>query len=419
MTTLPLLTNSRLKAFRRCARLHFYSYELGYRPVEDAEALRFGTLIHLGLEAWWQALLPVDDLQAACERRYNARGGADGFFDDLETAIFEGRSLDASLLAVAGCTDPFEKVRAEEMLHGYHLRWQSAGLVPIAVEVEFTAPLVNPETGAPSRTFQLAGKLDVLARDVATGRVVIIEHKSSSEDITPGSPYWSRLRIDGQVSQYFAGARALGYEPAACIYDVLAKPFLRPAKATPMEERKYTLAKFKACPYCKKKGGAESAPHDVAITEDPGGPRAKCEPDPEDPAKRRVCTDPGGKLYANLRAEDETPEEYRARLVEVIAYDPIKFFARGEVVRLEQDELEHAGDTWQIARDIRDAELGGERLVHLGKNAAAAHPRNPDACVMWGRTCSFFAVCTGAATLDDARFQKLDNVHQELAQSAA
>jgi hypothetical protein len=40
--------------------------------------------------------------------------------------------------------------------------------------------------------------------------VLVVEHKTSSEDVTPGSFYWSRLRMDGQVSVYFDGARALG-----------------------------------------------------------------------------------------------------------------------------------------------------------------------------------------------------------------
>ena len=50
-----LLTSSRMRAFRDCPRLHRYLYVEGWRPVRDSEALRFGTLFHLGLEAWWLA----------------------------------------------------------------------------------------------------------------------------------------------------------------------------------------------------------------------------------------------------------------------------------------------------------------------------------------------------------------------------
>ena len=46
-----LLTSSRMRAFRDCPRLHRYLYVEGWRPVRDSEALRFGTLFHLGLDA--------------------------------------------------------------------------------------------------------------------------------------------------------------------------------------------------------------------------------------------------------------------------------------------------------------------------------------------------------------------------------
>jgi uncharacterized membrane protein YhfC len=51
--TLELITTSRLKAYRACPRLHHNRYDLGIRPAEQAEALTFGTLGHVGLEAWW------------------------------------------------------------------------------------------------------------------------------------------------------------------------------------------------------------------------------------------------------------------------------------------------------------------------------------------------------------------------------
>ena len=46
-----LLTHSRLKTARQCARLHFFKYLLGYRPAEDAAALAFNKLA-LGKRAW-------------------------------------------------------------------------------------------------------------------------------------------------------------------------------------------------------------------------------------------------------------------------------------------------------------------------------------------------------------------------------
>ena len=58
---------------------------------------------------------------------------------------------------------------------------------------------------------------------------------------------------------------------------------------------------------------------------------------------------------------------------------------------------------WQSAVQMRDG------------IAANRHPRNPDACVRYGRTCEFFDVCTGGASLDDTtRFVRVENVHVEL-----
>lgn len=252
--------------------------------------------------------------------------------------------------------DPFDRVRAEELIRGYDARWGAEVVETIRVEAEFTTPLVNPETGAESRTWQLAGKLDVIAR--VDGRLVYVEHKTSSEDIGPGSPYYARLRLDGQASNYFVGARALGYDVEAAIYDVLGKPGIKPLRATPVESRKY-----------------------VAKT---------------------------GALYANQRAEDETVDEFRARFRETLATDPERFYQRVEVVRLDKERDDAAFDMWATGQQIRES----QRLKRW--------PRNPGACSRWGRMCGFFDACTGAAGLDDTtRFRQVESAHEELAVAAA
>lgn len=127
-------------------------------------------------------------------------------------------------------TDPFDLARAEAMLRGYDARWgdEMADYEVVFVEAEFRAPLINPETGAASRTWQRGGKLDAGCIHRPTDRRLIVEHKHSTEDIGPGTPYWRKLQMDGQVSGYFVGADALGFKAEACLYDVLGKPKLRP-----------------------------------------------------------------------------------------------------------------------------------------------------------------------------------------------
>lgn len=233
--------------------------------------------------------------------------------------------------------DPFEVSRAEAMLRGYDARWRDEEYEVLAVEAEFRAPLVNPETGASSRTWQRGGKIDMIVRELRTARILTVEHKHTTEDFSPGSAYWKRLRMDGQVSGYFVGADALGFPAEACLYDILGKPKLRPYQ-------------------------------------------------------------PG-----KTRAVAETPAEFLVRCMEAIAADPASYFRRGEVVRLEAESAEALFDDWQIAVQMRESQ-------RLGR-----FPRNPDACVRFGRTCEFFDVCTGEASIEDpTRFRRSEHVHPEL-----
>jgi hypothetical protein len=250
--------------------------------------------------------------------------------------------------------DPFDLARADVMLAGYDARWAADmdRYEVLGVELEFTAPVRNPETGMPSRTWILGGKLDVRIREHETNSVLIVEHKTTSLDAGPGSDYLKRLRMDGQVTVYYAGAESLGEPVDGCLYDVLIKPGQRPLKATPADSRKYTKE---------------------------------------------------GRLYANQRERDETPDEYRDRLTEAVSAEPNDFFLRARVVRLEHEMRDGMADVWQTGRAIRESIL------------ANSHPRNPGACVRYGRTCEFFGVCCGEASLSDERlFRRSAGIHSEL-----
>lgn len=325
-----LLTHSRLKTARQCARLHFLKYVLGYRPVEDRAELAFGSLIHAALEVWWL-----------------------GVKADLPQPQWLERA-NAALRAAPG-VDAFDLVRAEVLMFGYDARWSAdAALYEVlGVEEQFEFPLRNPATGGQSTVWRVAGKLDVRVRRKVDGSHGLIEHKTSSEDVGQGSTYWRRLRMDSQISIYFDGVAALGPAPEWCLYDVLGKPGIRPLKATPLESQ-----------------------------------------------KRKA----NGELYANQRAADETPEGFRVRLLEALLAEPERYFHRGEVVRLESELDEAREEIWQQGAQLRENENAGR------------HPRNPDACMAYGRACPFFGSCSGEASLDDASlFTRSTNLHPELA----
>jgi len=322
---LQLLTNSRMRTERECQRKHDFMYRQGIRPITAGEALYFGSLMHLCLEAWWKAFM-------------------------------EGRNADALPDAIAMAVREEDAYKREQMLAviiGYHQYYAGAmtEYKVLAVEKQFTAPLINPSTQAASRTWQLAGKIDVIVE--RGGRVAIIEHKSSSESIDSDADlYWQRLQMDHQSSMYVVGAETLEYgEVKDVIYDVVKKPQQRPLKATPEDSRKYKA---------------------------------------------------NGELYANQRDVDETAEEYGARIAADIESRPGHYYVRRLVPRLEGQILDFLYDAWQTGRDIRDAELAGRSI------------RNPEACNRYS-VCPFFQACVnGLDPMTLPGFTKSDNVHPEL-----
>jgi hypothetical protein len=342
---LDLLTVSRLKAARSCLRYHRLRYLEGYRPAREPDTTRFGSLIHRGLEAWWRATA-------------------------LRTSALEA-ALDAA--RSAGEADPFELAKAEVLLIGYDTRWSDQDYEVLGVEVEFRGPLVNPLTGSESRIWQRGGKVDAIVREAGTGRVLVVEHKTSSEDVRQGSEYWRRLRMDGQVTAYFEGARFLGHGVAGCLYDVIAKPTQRPLDVALVDGE------------------------GVKIVHNGEGHRVRT----KDGKKWRETGD--SKLGYVLQTRPETAQEYRNRIAQAVSEDLPAYFQRGEVARLESELREGLLDDWHFAQTLREA------------NRLGRAPRNPDACVRYGRTCEFFDACTGAASLDDeTRFTRTDNVHPEL-----
>jgi len=359
--SLPLLTGSAMRTWRACARLFRYRYVDLVRPRHESDAMQFGTLMHAALEAWWRAV--------------NAQPtNADAWL-----------SIAAEVIWQATIDDPWRRARASALLLGYHLRWQDMTwdgepLEVVDVEAEFRAPLVNPSTGHASLTWDRGGKIDCIVRGRSTGRVWILEHKSTSEDFSAGSPYRDKLVLDPQISHYMVGCRALGYEPAGCIYDVLRRPEQRPAKAVPESAVKWTKAKRKkcvckgfGCQYCSGTGWIET----------------------------------GARPYAGQRLVDETPDEFYQRICTDIGEHVEDWYARMMVVRIGDEERRSAANDWELGLMIRHAERLG------------LFPQNPDACGRWGQKCPYLGVCKAQVELGDERyFRKAERAHEELSAPA-
>ncbi len=205
MKRLPVITTSQVKCFQRCQRLHWYKYILGYRAVERAHPLDFGTLVHVGLENWW---LTAGDLAKALEAMTAKHAGT-------------------------AALNEYDLIRAGVMLEGYHARWIDEPITVLSVEHEFRVPI---RLNGAEHHVELVGKFDALC--VIDGRVFVPEHKSKSDKVDTVS-YFEALRSDMQVSNYLIASEELGYAAGGALYDVLVKPG-EPRMATPPESRKYT-----------------------------------------------------------------------------------------------------------------------------------------------------------------------------------
>jgi len=357
-----IITNSRLSTFRDCAMKHALMYEDGIRPVQTEEALRLGSLFHVGLEAWWSTVKTQDAGIKSAEDAETYELG-DALHDAWRAAIAAVREFPD--------TDQVVQVKVEEMLRAYHTkyRYDAMQFEVLQVEVRFEARLVNPDTMHASKTFLLGGKIDVIAKLRKDGSVGVIEHKTSSENIGADSDYWAKLAMDPQISFYVIGAESLGLEPAWTLYDVAKKPDLRPLEATPRDKWE-----FKQRRTAEEKTWAEDDPR---------------------------------LLYARCRATGESLEEYRARVRALLEEEGSleRFFARRIISRTQSQMYDFLADTWVHARSIAEFRAKGRR------------PRNPSACHRFG-TCAYWKHCAYGEPLteetDGGKWRRLSYVHPEL-----
>jgi hypothetical protein len=289
------VSHSELHTFHVCPRKWHYAYVLRREARATAEALLVGRRVEV----------PVKDLLV----------GVPPKLDDL-------------------------KVEERALVQAYALRWKGSELEITDVNVPFEVDVHG---------IVVVGEIDAVGWQHK--RRVLMDTKTTSEDISAGSPYWRRItHADPQVTTYLLAARVLGWEAAFMVWDVLRKTQLERHLATPAEKRKYTKP-------------------------------TKAEPTP--------------RLYANQREADETDAEFEVRVLEDIEKRPDWYFARNTIVRYEGEHEAHVRDlkgTVHLMQVVRDMD---------------EPPRNVHSCFQYGSECPYFSVCTGEAKItDDTRFQE-------------
>jgi PD-(D/E)XK nuclease superfamily len=185
-----VVSNSEISTYLRCAREHYFSYGLKREArLSKAEALTKGLAVHKALGQHHR-----------------------GERVEYELLAPELRALMRGYLAYWG--DPDRVFGCQ----GTDIKFQ--------IELDHGRILVVGE-------FDGAG---ILAESQCADRA-ILEHKTSSEDISIGSPYWQKVALtDRQLSIYLIASKQLGWGQTKVLYDVLRKPTLRRNKAKESEE---------------------------------------------------------------------------------------------------------------------------------------------------------------------------------------
>lgn len=337
---LERLTNSAITAAKQCLRKYYLRYELGITSTNESKALRMGKAVHAGLE------MLAGGLQAE-------------------------EAVNAAAVNYTAESDPVEAATVAMLLHGYASFYNPDPLRFSAVEEVFEVPIVNPETGAASRTFVAAGKRDALAT-WANG-IYVVEHKTTADDISEGSDYWLLLRINTQISLYFLAAQQEGREVVGVVYDVIRKPTIRPSQVPVLDE------------------------NGVKVVTDGDGRRIY-----KKDGTPRLSADAAQGYVLQTRLE--TAEEYAKRLWEDIQARPNYYYARREIPRLEDQIAEYQEELWAWTQMILSCRRTGRWLKNDG----------PMTC----RFCEYKDICLQNIPVNEtiipAGYVRLDNKHPEL-----
>lgn len=181
------LSPSALQLYAECPRRYSYRYVHGREPISAAPSLSFGRVMHSALEVFWR-----DGKEHVGEwLKANAT--------ELEES--QAAKLVAMLTHYAPPREDYEVVSVEEA---------------------FEQPIIHPSKRTGLVSMRLGGRTDAVVRKVADGSLWVLEHKSTSDEITGFGPYWQRLAIDRQSSIYAMASGAVGV-----LYDVLRKPALK------------------------------------------------------------------------------------------------------------------------------------------------------------------------------------------------
>lgn len=411
---MPSISYSKYQTLRTCPRLFYWEHVRFMQRAREDGARAFGQLYHLGLEAWWRTA-----------------GEGDAPWIDTDVALVNAlRAISEG--SKHSETDSYEVAKAESMMIAYHAYYYDLQFERIGegAEVWYEVPLRDPD-GATVGNWKQIGRKDVLVRFEDRVRASVVEHKSTASDITPGTDYWTRLDVDGQISAYIDAGNASGHDVCEVMWDASRKPDLSPKRKTPDEERKMT--KGRGCSTCGGSGGGKNGVKqgDGTLTINRSSKLWKKYVVPNgEPAGDVVevtmpCPDckegwkDAPRWTADTNIEDEPVDDYRSRISEKIAENPSLYFRMQSITR-DDDQINEAradlvAATVEIDGYWSRVRANAPSVEH--PRARRLFPRNTSVCLnIYGRRCDFLDVCSG--TIDDPANSPLYRIKQRPAQGA-
>ncbi len=327
-----ITTYSMWSSFRNCRRKCYWRYFRELVPLDRAQALWFGSSIHDCLELWHHTY-DLDAVLDHIDRTYANR------------AQDERAQADWHL--------------ARTMMQGYVACYPSEEFEVVALEEKFEGPIINPATGASSRSFTLAGKVDgIVFYPGLNGRpdeYFLLENKTAAQ-VDGG--YLERLWTDFQIILYcWYVEQTLGIRISGVIYNILVKAKLKQAKG----ETEAAYEERRAALIAKSKTGKTSAKRKM--------------PEPDD--------------------------AFQLRLAEKYA-DPQMFHR--EVLYISREQFaELQAELWELSQALLDAR---RRDVWY---------QNTSNCFNWGRPCAYFQLCrSGGSELVIENQYRKEPPHEEL-----
>jgi hypothetical protein len=219
MSSAPMVsTYTMWSLFRNCRKAVEWRYLEQLVPVTRDRNLHFGSIIHECLQTWHERR-DLDDVVALINRLCPNRQQDENQRRDWHLAI--------------------------AMMRAYAERYAAEEFEIVALEKAFEGPIVNPATGAASRSFVLAGKVDGIVR--IGGEYFVLEHKTAAQI---DGDYLEKLWTDFQITIYsYYIEQTMGIPITGILYNVLVKAKLQQGRGETEDEyqtrRAELLAKSK------------------------------------------------------------------------------------------------------------------------------------------------------------------------------